>query len=157
MDPEGVEEEGVYAVDCYQSILCGRKPLLSPTDTRAPFPCDDESWTACSASLWAALPAQDPSSCFLSSVKDLMMGQAPAESNMTMFGMNLLILAVNALLLEAQTSILPVDTSALDQALQTWFTSREQIRGQPYVRSEQAYQEEMTRCVKRILGDFQEQ
>ncbi|KAM6540419.1 hypothetical protein FALCPG4_002136 [Fusarium falciforme] len=196
---------GVYAVDCYQSILCGSKPLLSPTDTRASFPCDEESWTACSASLWAALPAQDPSSCFLSSVKDLMMGQAPAESNMTIFGMNLLILAVNALLLEAQTSVLPVDTSALDQALQTWFTSWEQFRGQPHIRSartassnlisnslslyylavhflrngrpvldnqayletsadsrnpliirEQAYQEEMTRCVTRILGDFQE-
>ncbi|RSL98278.1 hypothetical protein CEP52_010446 [Fusarium oligoseptatum] len=198
---------GVYAVDCYQSILCGSKPLLSPTDTRASFPCDDESWTACSASLWAALPAQDPSSCFLSSVKDLMMGQAPAESNMTMFGMNLLILAVNSLLLEAQISVLPVDTSALDQALQTWFASWEQFRGQPphdrslitvasfnlisnslslyylavhflrhgrpildnkaYLQTsadtrnplivrEQAYQEEMTRCVKQILGEFQE-
>ncbi|KAI8721455.1 hypothetical protein NCS52_00593100 [Fusarium sp. LHS14.1] len=196
---------GVYAVDCYQSILCGSKPLLSPTDTRASFPCDDESWNACLASLWATLPAQDPSSCFLSSVKDLMMGQAPAKSNMTMLGMNLLILAANALLLEAQTSVLPVDTSALDQALQTWFTSWEQFQGQSHIRPvgtanfnlisnslslyyfavhflrngrpvldnqayleasvdsrnpliirEQAYQEEMTRCVERILGDFQE-
>lgn len=133
------------------------------------------------------------------------MGQAPAESNMTMFGMNLLILAVNSLLLEAQTSVLPVDTSALDQALQTWFASWEQFRGQPHVRSprtagsnlisnslslyylavhflrhgrpildnkayletsadtrnplivrEQVYQEEMARCVKQIIGEFQE-
>ncbi|KAF5612423.1 uncharacterized protein FSUBG_1500 [Fusarium subglutinans] len=121
---------GVYAVDCYQSILCGSKPILSPTDTRASFPCDDASWTACSASLWAALPAQDPSSCFLSSVKGLMVGHAPAETNLTAFGMNLLILAVNSLLLEAQTSILPVDTSALDLALQTWHTSWQQFQTQ---------------------------
>ncbi|KAF5602781.1 hypothetical protein FPCIR_1744 [Fusarium pseudocircinatum] len=119
---------GVYAVDCYQSILCGSKPILSPTDTRASFPCDDTSWTACSASLWAALPAQDPSSCFLSSVKGLMAGHAPAETNLTAFGMNLLILAVNSLLLEAQTSILPVDTSALDLALQTWYASWQQFQ-----------------------------
>ncbi|KAF4960139.1 hypothetical protein FGADI_1157 [Fusarium gaditjirri] len=117
---------GVYAVDCYQSILCGSKPILSPTDTRASFPCDDASWTACSASLWAALPAQDPSSCFLSSVKGLMVGHAPAETNLTAFGMNLLILAINSLLLEAQTSILPVDTSALDTALQTWHATWQQ-------------------------------
>ncbi|KAM0079845.1 hypothetical protein ACKRZS_008016 [Fusarium odoratissimum] len=121
---------GVYAVDCYQSILCGSKPILSPTDTRASFPCDDASWTACSASLWAALPAQDPSSCFLSSVKGLMGGHAPAETNLTAFGMNLLILAVNSLLLEAQTSILPVDTSALDSALQTWYASWQQFQTQ---------------------------
>ncbi|KAF5691846.1 zinc finger zas1 [Fusarium denticulatum] len=121
---------GVYAVDCYQSILCGSKPILSPTDTRASFPCDDASWTACSASLWAELPAQDPSSCFLSSVKGLMVGHAPAESNLTAFGMNLLILAVNSLLLEAQTSILPVSTSALDLALQTWYASWQQFQTQ---------------------------
>ncbi|KAG5814204.1 hypothetical protein H9Q74_002765 [Fusarium xylarioides] len=121
---------GVYAVDCYQSILCGSKPILSPTDTRASFPCDDASWTACSASLWAALPAQDPSSCFLSSVKGLMAGHAPAETNLTAFGMNLLILAVNSLLLEAQTSILHVDTSALDLALQTWYASWQQFQRQ---------------------------
>ncbi|KAF5966267.1 zinc finger protein zas1 [Fusarium bulbicola] len=121
---------GVYAVDCYQSILCGSKPILSPTDTRASFPCDDASWTACSASLWAALPAQDPSSCFLSSVKGLMVGHTPAETNLTAFGMNLLILAVNSLLLEAQTSILPVDTSALDLALQTWDASWQQFQTQ---------------------------
>ncbi|KAF5567893.1 hypothetical protein FNAPI_467 [Fusarium napiforme] len=119
---------GVYAVDCYQSILCGSKPILSPTDTRASFPCDDASWTACSASLWAALPAQDPSSCFLSSVKGLMVGHLPAETNLTAFGMNLLVLAVNSLLLEAQTSILPVDTSALDLALQTWYASWQQFQ-----------------------------
>ncbi|KAH7303919.1 fungal-specific transcription factor domain-containing protein [Stachybotrys elegans] len=110
---------GVYAVDCYQAILCGSKPLLAPTDTRASFPCDDASWTACSASLWAALPAQDPSSCFLSS------------PSVTTFGMNLLILAVSSLLLEAQTSILPVDLSALEQALQTWYASWNKFRGQP--------------------------
>ncbi|RBR07982.1 hypothetical protein FVER53590_28851 [Fusarium verticillioides] len=121
---------GVYAVDCYQSILCGSKPILSPTDTRASFPCDDASWTACSASLWAALPAQDPSSCFLSSVKGLMVGHTPAETNLTAFGMNLLILAVNSLLLEAQTSILHVDTSALDLALQTWYASWQQFQTQ---------------------------
>ncbi|KAH7234853.1 fungal-specific transcription factor domain-containing protein [Fusarium redolens] len=122
---------GVYAVDCYQSILCGSKPILSPTDTRASFPCDDASWTACSASLWASLPAQDPSSCFLTSVKGLMVGHAPAETNLTDFGMNLLILAVNSLLVEAQTSILPVDTSALDLALQTWYASWQQYQAQP--------------------------
>ncbi|KAI1016343.1 hypothetical protein LB503_010319 [Fusarium chuoi] len=121
---------GVYAVDCYQSILCGSKPILSPTDTRASFPCDDASWTACSASIWAALPAQDPSSCFLSSVKGLMVGHAPAETNLTAFGMNLLILAVNSLLLDAQTSILPVDTSALDLALQTWHVTWQQYQAQ---------------------------
>lgn len=53
------------------------------------------------------------------------MGQAPAESSMTMFGMNLLILAMNALLLEAQASTLLVGTSSLDQVLQAWFTSWE--------------------------------
>ncbi|KAF4495939.1 hypothetical protein FAGAP_7913 [Fusarium agapanthi] len=121
---------GVYAVDCYQSILCGSKPILPPTDTRASFPCDDASWAACSASLWATLPAQDPSSCFLSSVKGLMVGHAPAETNLTAFGMNLLILAVNSLLLEAQTSILSVDTSALDLALQTWYASWQQFQMQ---------------------------
>lgn len=126
---------GVYAVDCYQSILCGSKPLLSPTDTRASFPCDDASWTACSASFWAALPAQDPSSCFLSSVKGLMVGQPPTESNITSFAMNLLILAINSLILEAQASILPTDLSSIDQALQTWYTSWEQFRGQPHARS----------------------
>ncbi|KAF4343281.1 hypothetical protein FBEOM_2757 [Fusarium beomiforme] len=122
---------GVYAVDCYQSILCGSKPLLSPTDTRASFPCDEASWMAYSASQWAALPAQDPSSCFLSSVKGLMIGHAPAETNLTPFGMNLLILAVNSLLLDAQTSILPVDTSALDLALQTWYASWQYFQAQP--------------------------
>jgi hypothetical protein len=121
---------GVYAVDCYQAILCGSKSLLAPTDTRASFPCDDASWTACSASLWAALPAQDPSSCFLSSVKGLMVGRAPPEPSVTTFGMNLLILAVSSLLLEAQTSILPVDISALEQALQTWHASWKRLRGQ---------------------------
>lgn len=123
---------GVYAVDCYQAILCGSKPILSPTDTRASFPCDDASWTACSASLWAALPAQDPSSCFLSSVKGLMVGHAPAETNLTAFGMNLLILAISSLLLEAQTSILPVDTSALDLALQTWYRTWQQFQMQSH-------------------------
>ncbi|RGP75359.1 zinc finger zas1 [Fusarium longipes] len=196
---------GVYAVDCYQSILCGSKPLLSPTDTRASFPCDDASWAACSASLWAALPAQDPSSCFLSSVKGLMVGQPPTESNITAFSMNLLILAVNSLLLEAQASILPANFSALEQALQTWYASWEQFRGQFHTRStrtagsilisnslslyylamhflkngrpviderayldrsadcrnpliikEQVYQDEMMRCVERMLGEFQD-
>ncbi|SPJ85776.1 uncharacterized protein FTOL_11559 [Fusarium torulosum] len=126
---------GVYAVDCYQSILCGSKPLLSPTDTRASFPCDEASWTACSASLWAALPAQDPSSCFLSSVKGLMVGQPPTESNITTFGMNLLILAIISLILEAQASILPTDLSSIGQALQTWYASWEQFRGKPHTRS----------------------
>ncbi|KAJ5673546.1 hypothetical protein N7507_002673 [Penicillium longicatenatum] len=120
---------GVFSVDCYQSILCGSKPLLSPTDTRASFPCDDSSWHACSASLWAALPAQDPSSCFLSSVKGLMGGQTPSQSNLTEFGMNLLIMAVHSLLLEAQTSILPVDISVLERALHTWYMSWEKLKG----------------------------
>ncbi|KAJ5786787.1 uncharacterized protein N7503_011999 [Penicillium pulvis] len=119
---------GVFSVDCYQSILCGSKPLLLPTDTRASFPCDDSSWNACSASLWAALPAQDPTSCFLSSVKGLMAGQAPSQSNITEFGMNLLIMAVHSLLLEAQTSILPVDISVLEKALHTWYASWEELR-----------------------------
>lgn len=119
---------GVFTVDCYQSILCGSKPLLLPTDTRASFPCDYPSWNACSASLWAAMPAQDPSSCFLSSVKGLMVRQAPSESNLTKFGLNLLILAIHSLLLEAQTSILPVDLSALEGALHTWHMSWEQFR-----------------------------
>ncbi|KAF5722539.1 hypothetical protein FMUND_2718 [Fusarium mundagurra] len=134
---------GVYAVDCYQSILCGSKPILSPTDTRASFPCDDASWTACSASQWAALPAQDPSSCFLSSVKGLMVGHAPAETNLTAFGMNLLILAVNSLLLEVQTSILPVDTFALDLALQTWYASWQQFQTQ--------YQDDSDRRANSVL------
>ncbi|KAF5636076.1 hypothetical protein F52700_5390 [Fusarium sp. NRRL 52700] len=121
---------GVYAVDCYQSILYGSKPILSPTDTRASFPCDGTSWETCSASLWASLPAQDPSSCFLSAMKDLMTGHALAETNLTAFGMNLLILAVNSLLLEAQTSILPVDTSAVELALQTWYLSWQKFQSQ---------------------------
>lgn len=120
---------GVFSVDCYQSILCGSKPLLLPTDTRASFPCDDSSWNAYSASLWAALPAQDPTSCFLSSVKGLMAGQTPSQSNVSEFGMNLLIMAVHSLLLEAQTSILPVDISVLERALHTWFISWEKLRG----------------------------
>jgi hypothetical protein len=121
---------GVYAVDCYQSILCGSRPLLSPTETRASFPCDDLSWNAYSASSWAALPAQDPSSCFLSSIKSLLLGDPPSLANMTSFGMNLLILAVHTLLLEAQTSILPVDLSALDRALRAWHALWEESRGQ---------------------------
>lgn len=123
---------GVYAVDCYQSMLCGSKPLLSPTETRASFPCDNLSWNACSASLWAELPAQDPSSCFLTSVRGLMIGQVASESNITSFGLNLLILAMHSLLLEAQTSILPVDLSALERGLQTWFVMWKQFRGQFY-------------------------
>ncbi|GAM38236.1 hypothetical protein TCE0_033f08801 [Talaromyces pinophilus] len=123
---------GVYAVDCYQAMLCGSKPLLSPTETRASFPCDNLSWNACSASLWAELPAQDPSSCFLSSVRGLMIGQVASESNITSFGLNLLILAMHSLLLEAQTSILPVDLSALERGLQTWFVMWKQFRGQFY-------------------------
>lgn len=121
---------GVYAVDCYQSMLCGSKPLLSPTETRASFPCDNLSWNAYSASMWAELPAQDPSSCFLSSVKGLMIGQVTSESNITSFGLNLLILAMHSLLLEAQTSILPVDLSALERGLQTWFVMWKQFKGQ---------------------------
>jgi hypothetical protein len=121
---------GVYAVDCYQSILCGSRPLLSPSETRASFPCDNASWDAYSASCWAALPAQDPSSCFLSSIKNLLLGKSPSLANMTSFGMNLLILAVHALLLEAQTSILPVDLSALRRALQAWLELWEESRGQ---------------------------
>lgn len=121
---------GVYAVDCYQSMLCGSKPLLSPTETRASFPCDNLSWNACSASLWAELPAQDPSSCFLSSVRGLMVGQVTSESNITTFGLNLLILAMHSLLLEAQTSILPVDLSALERGLQTWYVMWERFKGQ---------------------------
>lgn len=196
---------GVFTVDCYQSVLCGSKPLLLPTDTRASFPCDDQSWNACSASLWAALPAQDPSSCFLSSVKGLMVRQSPSESNLTKFGMNLLILAIHSLLLEAQTSLLPVDLSALEGALQTWHMSWEQFRGRsqhqyelsagnllianslslyylashflrngrpvlnerayleksrvsgnPFIIREQGYQDEMTRCVREMLVEFQE-
>ncbi|CAI7565890.1 unnamed protein product [Penicillium bialowiezense] len=123
---------GVYAVDCYQSLLCGSKPHLSPTDTRASFPCDESSWYACSSSIWAALPAQDPSSCFLSSVKALMVGAGLSESNTTRFGMNLLILAVHSLLLEAQTSILPVDLSAVEKALETWQRSWEQLEERPH-------------------------
>ncbi|OQE04484.1 hypothetical protein PENVUL_c032G03199 [Penicillium vulpinum] len=121
---------GVYAVDCYQSILCGSRPLLSPSETRASFPCNNSSWDAYSASSWAALPAQDPSSCFLSSIKSLLLGQSPSLVNMTAFGMNLLILAVHALLLEAQTSILPVDLSALHQALRAWHGLWEESQGQ---------------------------
>lgn len=121
---------GVYAVDCYQSILCGSKPLLSPTDTRASFPCGESSWNACSASLWAQLPAQDPSSCFLSSVRGLLVGQVISASHVTTFGMNLLVLAMHSLLLEAQTSILPVDMSALERGLQTWYGIWKQFRGQ---------------------------
>ncbi|KAJ6114036.1 hypothetical protein N7523_007353 [Penicillium sp. IBT 18751x] len=121
---------GVYAVDCYQSILCGSKPLLSPTDTRASFPCDDSSWNAFSASLWAQLPAQDPSSCFLSAVRGLLMGQVTSALNVTTFGLNLLVLAMHSLLLEAQTSILPVDMSALERGLQTWYGIWKQSRGQ---------------------------
>ncbi|KAI2791072.1 hypothetical protein POX_c03927 [Penicillium oxalicum] len=112
---------GSYAVDCYQSILCGSKPLLSPTDTRASFPCNDPSWNAYSASSWAQLPAQDPSSCFLSSVRGLLVGQVTSTSHVTTFGLNLLVLAMHSLLLEAQTSILPVDVSALERGLQTWY------------------------------------
>ncbi|EED12873.1 hypothetical protein TSTA_053860 [Talaromyces stipitatus ATCC 10500] len=112
---------GVYTVDCYQSILCGSRPLLSPTDTRASYPCDEESWNALSASSWAQLPAQDPSSCFLSSLKGLLVGQYPTSQNLTSFGMRLLILCLHSLLLEAQTSILPTGMFALEQALQTWY------------------------------------
>ncbi|CAG7916102.1 unnamed protein product [Penicillium olsonii] len=119
---------GAFTIDCYQSLLCGSKPLLSPTDTRASFPCDDSSWNACSASLWAAIPAQDPSSCFLSSVKGLMARQVPSESNLTIFGMNLLILAIHSLLLEAQTSLLPVDLSVLEGALNTWHLTWERLQ-----------------------------
>ncbi|CAG8263765.1 unnamed protein product [Penicillium salamii] len=119
---------GVFTVDCYQSLLCGSKPLLSPTDTRASFPCDDLSWNAYSASLWAAIPAQDPSSCFLSSIKGLMGRQAPSESNLTKFGMNLLILAIHSLMLEAQASLLPVDLSVLEGALHTWHMTWEGLR-----------------------------
>lgn len=195
---------GVFSVDCYLSILCGSKPLLLPTDTRASFPCDDASWNACSASLWAALPAQDPTSCFLSSVKGLMAEKALSESNITEFGMKLLILAVHSLLLEAQTSLLPVDFSVLEGALHTWYTSWEKLRGRsqrhhepcagdpiitnslslyylaihflrngrpvlderaymessrdsenPLIIREQAYQDEMTRCVRDMLDEFQ--
>lgn len=113
---------GVYTVDCYQSILCGNKPLLSATDTRASFPSDEASWNALSSFSWAELPAQDPSSCFLSSLKGLLIGQCPPSSYVTSFGMRLLILSLHSLLLEAQTSILPVGMSALEQALQTWYT-----------------------------------
>ncbi|KAJ5749440.1 hypothetical protein N7533_006468 [Penicillium manginii] len=119
---------GVYTVDCYQSILCGSKPLLSPTDTRASFPCDNSSWNAYSASLWAELPAQDSSSCFLSSVRGLIVGQVTAESNINIFSLNLLVLAMHTLLLEAQTSLLPVDLSALERGLQTWYVMWKQFR-----------------------------
>ncbi|EKV11264.1 hypothetical protein PDIG_51000 [Penicillium digitatum PHI26] len=195
---------GVFTVDCYQSVLCGSKPLLLPTDTRASFPCDDPSWNAYSASSWAAMPAQDPSSCFLSSVKGLMVRQAPSESNLTKFGLNLLILSIHSLLLEAQTSILPVDLSTLEAALNTWHMSWEQFRrrsqhqnelrvgnllianslslyylafhflrngrpvlnerayleksrvsGNPFIIREQVYQDEMTRCVREMLLEFQ--
>ncbi|OJJ97556.1 hypothetical protein ASPACDRAFT_123472 [Aspergillus aculeatus ATCC 16872] len=118
---------GVYAVDCYQALLCGSRPLLSPQETRASFPCDEASWCAWSASSWAALPAQDPSSCFQSSVKGLMGAAARAGgleeggvSKLTAWDLNLLILAMHSLLLEAQTSILPVDLSAMERALHTW-------------------------------------
>jgi hypothetical protein len=196
---------GVFAVDCYQSVLCGSKPLLLPTDTRASFPCNNESWNACSASIWASNPAQDPSSCFLSSVKGLMIRQALSESNVTSFGMNLLILAIHSLLLEAQSSILPVDISALERALDTWHASWEELQrksqnhqyrltvgnllianslslyylalhflrngrpilnerayqgesmvsNNPFIIREQAYQEEMTKCVRQMLNEFQ--
>ena len=201
---------GVFAVDCYQSMLCGSKSLLSPTETRASFPCDDSSWYAYSASLWAELPAQDPSSCFLSSVKGLMISQVTtSESNITTFSLNLLILAMHSLLLEAETSILPVDLSAIDRGLQTWLVMWEQhFRGRlhntvgeeaykgtgsilisdslslyrlavhflkhgrpvldekaymgkstndgnPLIRKEQAYQDEMMQCVQQMLSEFQ--
>ncbi|CAG7938266.1 unnamed protein product [Penicillium salamii] len=198
---------GVFTVDCYQSVLCGSKPLLLPTDTRASFPCNDASWNACSASLWAAMPAQDPTSCFLSSLKGLMIREAPSESNLTNFGMNLLILAIHSLLIEAQTSILPVDLSALEGALHTWHTSWKQLQrncqrhqsdlsvgnilianslslyylacrflrngrpvldenaylgksrvtSNPHIIKEQAYQDEMMRCVRELLDEFQEE
>lgn len=64
-----------------------------------------------------------------------MVGQPPTESNITTFAMNLLILAINSLILEAQASILPTDLSSIDQALQTWYASWEQFRGQPHTRS----------------------
>ncbi|RAK82034.1 Zn(II)2Cys6 transcription factor [Aspergillus fijiensis CBS 313.89] len=122
---------GVYAVDCYQALLGGSKPLLSPQETRASFPCDEASWGAWSASGWAALPAQDPSSCFQSAVRGLMgaaaaavrgggLEAAGASSKLTAWDLNLLILAIHSLLLEAQTSILPVDLSAMERALHTW-------------------------------------
>ncbi|KAJ5502413.1 hypothetical protein N7463_005287 [Penicillium fimorum] len=127
---------GVYAVDCYQSLLCDSRSLLSPSETRASFPCDNSSWDAYSASSWAAFPAQDPSSCFLGSIKSLLLGQPPSLANMTAFGMNLLILAVHSLLLEAQTSILPMDLSALHQALRAWHALWEESRGQFVCNSE---------------------
>lgn len=61
-----------------------------------------------------------------------MIGQVASESNITSFGLNLLILAMHSLLLEAQTSILPVDLSALERGLQTWFVMWKQFRGQFY-------------------------
>ncbi|RAH86027.1 hypothetical protein BO86DRAFT_385610 [Aspergillus japonicus CBS 114.51] len=129
---------GVYAVDCYQALLCGSKPLLSPQETRASFPCDEASWAAWSAAGWAALPAQDPSSCFQSSVKGLMAGrEASTASRLTAWDLNLLVLAMHSLLLEAQTSILPVDLSAMERALHAWKACWDGLAGEGVERQQQ--------------------
>jgi hypothetical protein len=57
-----------------------------------------------------------------------MVGQVTAESNINIFGLNLLVLAMHTLLLEAQTSLLPVDLSALERGLQTWYVMWKQFR-----------------------------
>jgi hypothetical protein len=61
----------------------------------------------------------------------LLIGQVISASHVTTFGLNLLILAMHSLLLEAQTSILPVDLSALERGLQTWYGIWKQFRGHP--------------------------